>query len=177
MKVIYVDMDGVIANFHQGFIDMHGNAPNSEGESLQNISKNRQKEIRHEQWHNFIDRKGFEKLEWFPGGDKLVYYLNTINVQKCILSSSGGFDRNREVAAQKYKWLELKGILWPAVIVPGRKFKAGFANGMSFIIDDTPDVIKDFCANGGNGIMHKNVDDTIRVVGNWCDPKYTVSWT
>lgn len=173
MKIIFVDMDGVITDFNRRFTELFSVPP---GDETINISNSKKSSTKIAQWNEFIDNQHFSSLDWHQGGEKLVEYLKSINVQKCILSSSGGFERNRDVASQKYKWLTEHKIDWPVVIVPGRKYKAGFANGNSFIIDDMPDVIKSFCANGGNGIVHKDVDTTIGVVSNWIDPKYSTPW-
>ncbi len=173
MKIIFVDMDGVITDFSRRFSELFDVPP--EDETI-NVSNSKKKVERRNQWNAFVDGEHFSKLDWFPGGEDLVKYLDSINIQKCILSSSGGFDRNRDVARQKYQWLESHNILWPVVVVPGRKYKAGFASGEAFIIDDMSDVIKSFCANGGNGIIHKDANETIRVVSNWINPTYATPW-
>lgn len=124
-------------------------------------------------WNKIVDDSQFCYLEWHEGGKKLVEYLNNIStdqkkkVQLCILSSSGGFDRHSEVQSQKLRWLYMNNVRWPAVIVPGRSFKAGFASSDSFMIDDTPDVITNFIDRGGSGIIHKDAQETIDALAAW----------
>lgn len=167
MKIIYVDMDGVLCDFNKAFKDKFG---------IHHYECN--EKDKRKLWNNFIDNDGFASLEWHDGGKELACFLIGLeNTQLCILSSGGGFDRHRDVMSQKLRWLEANGLKnWPAVVVPGRKYKAGFANGSSFMIDDTPDVIKSFCAAGGNGCIYKDVATTISVVNKWANPVYAVPW-
>lgn len=164
-KIIYVDMDGVLCNFDKAFKEKYGRLTKDCNEKDKRIF-----------WNEFIDEDGFANLEWFDGGVELVAYLNSLKIQKCILSSAGGFERHRDVMKQKLRWLGSYDINWPAVIVPGRKFKAGFATGSSFMIDDTPDVIKSFCANGGNGCLHTDAAITINVLEKWTNPAHATPW-
>lgn len=165
-KIIYVDMDGVLCNFDKAFKEAYG--------LLTRECNDKQKR---EFWNDFIDNDGFARLEWFDGGEELIAYLKSLaKVQLCILSSAGGFDRQRDVMKQKLRWLSSNDINWPAVVVPGRRYKAGFANGSSFMIDDTPDVIKSFCANGGNGCLHTQTSITIDVIQKWLTPAHATPW-
>ena len=161
MKKILVDMDGVITDFNKKYIEMFGMTPAE-------VRNDRVRKQYSEFWHLFVDRFAFEKLDWHEGGKELVHFLNGLsNVQLCILSSAGGFDRHVEVQDQKLNWLEDNMIDWPSVIVPGRRYKAGFASPDAFMIDDTPDVITKFCEKGGNGIIHKDYKETIKAIDHW----------
>lgn len=168
MKKIFVDMDGVLTDFNKKYTQMFGMTPAE-------VRADRVNKQYSDNWHKFVDRFGFEKLEWHPGGQDLVFFLESLeNVQLCILTSAGGFDRHPEVQEQKLVWLNNNMIHWPAVVVPGRRFKAGFASGDAFIIDDTPDVVKGFCENGGNGIIHTDASKTIEVLSKWLQPATAV---
>lgn len=163
MKKIYIDMDGVLTDFNRKYMEMFGLTPSE-------IRASRDRKAYSAHWHKFVDSDGFVKLDWHPGGQQLVDYLAHLwndGVQLCILSSAGGFDRHREVQEQKMEWLYDHGIGYPAVIVPGRRFKAGFADRDSFIIDDTADVVDSFIGRGGHGIIHVDVDRTIEAVEGW----------
>ena len=154
-------MDGVLTDFNKKYTEMFGKSP-------ADVRNDRVHKQYSEYWHKFVDRDGFEKLDWHEGGQELVHFLEGLqNVQICILTSAGGFDRHNEVAFQKTEWLESRMIDWPVVVVPGRRYKAGFASGDSFMIDDTPDVIKGFCENGGTGIIHTDVNITINAIRKW----------
>lgn len=160
MKTIFVDMDGVLCDFDKRYTEIFKMTPFE-------VRNDRVNKLYSQHWHQFVDGMNFSSLDWFEGGEKLFKYLNSLKEQKCILSSSGGFDRHSEVQAQKFSWLALHNIKWPAVVVPGRRFKSGFASSSSFIIDDTPDVSASFIEKGGHGIVHKNVDETIAKLEKW----------
>lgn len=146
-------MDGVLSDFKGRYFQLFGEVPKS---------------MNREHYNTLVDYEHFMSLDKAPGANDLIAFLESIpNIQLCVLSSSGGFERHSEVQTQKIKWLCANGIKWPAVVVPGRKFKSGFASGGAFMIDDTPDVIKGFCENTGNGIVHIDVEHTIRVITKW----------
>lgn len=148
MKTIFVDMDGVLTNFEARYVSEFGKSP----------SQVRADKVPGEYgrlWNKFVDDQNFKSLPFFPGAEELIAHLNGLKgVQVCILTSSGGFDRHAEVQDHKLFWLRSRGIKWPAVVVPGRRFKSGFAHAQSFMIDDTPDVIESFIQHGGAGVIH-----------------------
>ncbi len=161
MKKIFVDMDGVITDFNKKYTQMFGRTPAE-------VRADRERKQYSEFWHKFVDRLGFEKLDWHEGGQELIHFLENIpNVQLCFLTSAGGFNRQYEVQEQKLTWLRERMLEWPAVVVPGRRFKSGFASGDAFMIDDTPDVIAGFCNNGGSGIIHTDTNITIEALKRW----------
>ena len=154
---IYLDMDGVIANFEKRYIELFREAPNACHRDRKEFSAN---------WKIFIAGKHFEDLDWWPGGKELINYLviNKLDVE--ILSSSGGNKYHELVVDQKKRWLENEQIpsTWPVNIVAGRKKKAEYATPDSILIDDTEDVIKAFREAGGISIHHKDVGNTLSLL-------------
>jgi hypothetical protein len=154
---IYVDMDGVLANFEKRYIELFRESPDS-GRERKEFSQN---------WPTFIEGKHFETLDWWPGGPELITYLG-INVPLDsveILSSSGGNKYHDQVVIQKNKWIETFNLPeWKVNVVAGRKKKAEFATPDSILIDDTLDVIQAFRASGGIGIHHKDIGNTLMLL-------------
>ena len=154
MKVtkLYLDMDGVLCNFEKRFTELYGKDALG-SRDRKNFTTN---------WPNFIMDGNFESLEWFPGGKELLDFIqNETDWEVEILSSSGGEKFHSEVAAQKVVWLCDKGIPYKANIVPGRKHKTAYATPETILIDDTEDIIVNFNAAGGLGILHKDINETL----------------
>lgn len=145
-------MDGVLCNFEKRFTDLYGKDALG-ARDRKNFTTN---------WPNFIMDGNFESLEWFPGGKELLDFIqNETDWEVEILSSSGGEKFHSEVAAQKVVWLCDKGIPYKANIVPGRKHKTAYATPETILIDDTEDIIVNFNAAGGLGILHKDANETL----------------
>ena len=153
---IYLDMDGVIANFEKRYIELFNESPGSSRDRKE-FSNN---------WTKFIEGKNFETLDWWPGGPELITYLGKNRLEVEILSSSGGNKYHDLVVEQKKKWIETFNLpeTWKINIVAGRKKKAEFATPDSILIDDTLDVIEAFNKAGGIGIHHKDVGNTIMLL-------------
>jgi hypothetical protein len=153
---IYLDMDGVVANFEKRYIELFNESPGSSRDRKE-FSNN---------WTKFIEGKNFETLDWWPGGPELITYLGKNKLDVEILSSSGGNKYHDLVVEQKKKWIETFNLpeTWKVNIVAGRKKKAEFATPDSILIDDTLDVIEAFNKAGGIGIHHKDVGNTIMLL-------------
>lgn len=145
-------MDGVLCDFEKRFTELYGKDALG-ARDRKNFTTN---------WPNFIMDGNFESLEWFPGGKELLDFIqNETDWEVEILSSSGGEKFHSEVAAQKVVWLCNKGIPYKANIVPGRKHKTAYATPETILIDDTEDIIVNFNAAGGVGILHKDINETL----------------
>jgi len=154
---IYVDMDGVVANFEKRYIELFRQSPDS-GRERKEFSKN---------WEVFISGKHFETLDWWPGGPELVTYLgkNVPVIDVEILTSSGGNKYHDLVETQKKNWIETFNLPeWKVNVVAGRKKKSEFATPDSILIDDTLDVIQAFREAGGIGIHHKDIGNTLMLL-------------
>lgn len=166
MKTIFCDMDGVLCDFEAGFEVITGRTPSDVRTDSNRKSVNLY-------WDTFLDASGFTRLPWHSaGGIVLADTLSRLDRKHfnvCILSSSGGFYRHREVTEQKMEWLKDHGIDWPVVIVPGRRYKAGFARSDSLLIDDTLDVITSFEYEGGKVIYHKSWEKTSEKLNAFID--------
>lgn len=164
MRTIYCDMDGVLTNFNGRYEMLFGQPPSV-------VARNRKEGEYSKYWNTFIESKQFATLDPLDDAGELINFLKSVEVVKAarvsILSSSGGFDKHNSVTSQKGTWLDNHSISWPRVIVPGRRFKAGYADKYSLLIDDTLDVIEAFRARGGSAIHHKDAKTTIEQVKVW----------
>jgi hypothetical protein len=154
IEKLYLDMDGVIANFEKRYLELYGVLPGTM----------RDRKEWSENWTDFVQTRQFETLDWWPGGQELLEFVATLGVPTEILTSSGGQKFHDMVAAQKIVWLCNRGITYKANVVAGRRNKAKYAAPDVVIIDDTPDVIESFVKAGGTGILHKDVGETIKML-------------
>lgn len=148
---IYLDLDGVIANFTKRYKKVYGVDPDS---------KRGRKDF-NDNFGNFIKTKQFETLELLPDASLLIEYLKNQELPVEILSSTGRPENHEEVSRQKTVWLCEHGIPFKGNFVPGKELKKNFASPTSLIIDDTLSVIDDWKEAGGPAIHHKNARDTI----------------
>jgi len=148
---IYLDMDGVIADFVKRYNELYHMDPDSK-EARKNFSN---------RFMNFIKTKQFETLEPMPDTSALIEYLKNQDVPVEILSSTGKPENHEEVARQKTVWLCNHGISFKGNFVPGKELKKNFATPTSLIIDDTLSVITDWQEAGGLAIHHKTARETM----------------
>lgn len=151
-------MDGVLTDFEKRYVELFGVGPMGEDRANKEKSKN---------WDHFVETKQFETLDWFPGGQELFEYVNGLNIPIEILSSTGGPKYHSEVRSQKVEWL-MNNTSWIPIynIVPGRRIKRFFSYKGNVLIDDTQDVVEEFNQYGGQAILHKDVNETIKMLEN-----------
>ena len=153
--MIYLDMDGVIADFDKKYIELHGVTPRE-------AEKN--KKFDH-YFPEFIEQKGFQTLDLLPGAaEGLVFLRKHLTVPTQILSSTASEARYDAISKQKKIWLETHGITFTPNFVPGKRHKYKFAGPDKIIIDDTESVINQWKEAGGIGILHKDWVTTLAIL-------------
>lgn len=151
MITLYLDMDGVIANFNKAF----------------SVYKTEHAEDHIRFRDAVMEGKIFENLEKMHGAELLLQQVammhgwGYIDVQ--ILTSMGTFDKERgeEAKRQKLVWLEKQGINYKANFVRTKPEKALYAHKFAILIDDSIGCIKPFSENGGVGILYENVNKAL----------------
>lgn len=146
---IYLDMDGVLANFNKKYAEVFNIDPALVEKHSYASAKN---------FEQFILGNNFISLEYMSNATRLLEFVDGLGVDIEILSSSGGTLHHSEVEMQKKIWLNSKLLHYPVNIVPGGSKKAAFATPDCVLIDDTPRVIDKFRAAGGIAILHRDDD-------------------
>jgi len=152
MITLYLDMDGVIADFHKEYDKID---PNRED----------RKKFR----HAVTEHRIFEKLDFMPDAQELLNYVSKLNgVAVEMLTSVGTHDPFQGQCAkeQKLNWLNAKNIPWKANFVQDKAQKANYATATSILIDDSIGCINPFNDAGGYGILHTSAADTIAKLHN-----------
>ena len=154
-KKIYLDMDGVIADFSKRYKELYHMRPDEADKKKQFGQFFKQ----------FINSHQFATLDMIPDAKQLLSYLNTTGVPVEILSSTARPEHYDDIGRQKQIWLDKHHINYPANFVPGKSQKYKFADSESIIIDDTQSVIDDWRKAGGIGIHHTDALTTIAMLG------------
>jgi hypothetical protein len=154
IEKIYVDMDGVIADFEKRYKEKFKISPSEtrDNKSFGNF------------FDKFIADKEFATLDMMQDGQLLLAYLNTLNIPKEILSSTASEKRHNDIMPQKTAWLKHHKIDYKVNLVPGKQHKFKFSTPDSIIIDDTESVIDDWNMAGGIGILHTDAVSTISML-------------
>ena len=154
IECIYLDMDGVIADFEKRYKELYHMEPR-EAEKKQQFN---------DLFGEFIATKQFATLDEMPDASIGLEFLRKCSVPTQILSSTAREETYDEISKQKMVWLQAHGITFNPIFVPGKKHKYKYATPNSIIIDDTKSVIDDWNAAGGIAIWHKDWLTTISIL-------------
>ena len=154
IKCIYLDMDGVIADFVKRYKEQYHMEPR-EAEKKKEFNKF---------FDEFVETNQFATLDLMPGAMQGIEFLRKASVPTQILSSTANEARYDAISKQKMIWLQTHGITFNPLFVPGKKHKWKHATPDSIIIDDTESVIDDWRKAGGIGILHKDWSTTLAIL-------------
>lgn len=162
MKItkIYLDMDGVIADFETEYKNMFGELPEET-----RVKKGMPEFV--VRWNQIISTGIFRRLQKMPDAEILLEHLKTVSSPVYILSSTSDIESHGPVQEQKLEWLKNENILYPAVLVPGKRFKQHYATKHSLLIDDTEVNVTQWLDNGGQGIVHTSASETIKEMSKY----------
>jgi hypothetical protein len=151
---IYLDMDGVIADFDKRYKARYKILPR-EAESNKEFDKF---------FTQFIADGEFADLDLMPDAMELINLLRSLDVPTEILSSSASDKRDPDIRPQKLEWLKKHNIEFPPIIVPGKRHKKDYSNENTLLIDDTQVNIDQWRREGGIGIHHQDANSTIGIL-------------
>ena len=154
---IYVDMDGVLADFQKKWIELYGLDPET---------THKHKKEGKERFKDFVYNREFAVLDMMRDAPNLIEYLKEkwSHVPIEILSSTANEKYYETISQQKTMWLHTHNILWKENYVPGKSHKYTYAEPGFVLIDDDRQNIEDWNKAGGIGILHKDAMTTIALL-------------
>jgi len=145
---IYLDMDGVIADFDKRFTELAGMGPREYEDSFGT-----------EKFWDFIDNKHGVKfwtgIEWMPEGQKLYNFVKQFDHK--LLSAPS---RNDASKIGKRMWAK-KNTPGTQLILAAAVNKQNYADKSNILIDDREKNIQQWKDAGGIGILFKSTDQVI----------------
>jgi 5'(3')-deoxyribonucleotidase len=157
-RIVYVDMDGVIADWEGGVTKVTG---------IENVgNSHKYDDIIWPKIDTYGKVKFFAELDWMPGGKALWAFVTENFLHVKILSCAGGGPRNLDdrTAKGKIEWLRHNIPSFPidnVILVNNKHAKQRYSKPGDIIIDDTPIIIQEWIAKGGIGILNVSSLDTI----------------
>lgn len=157
MKHLFIDLDGVLADFDSKWIDVFGTHPSESFDS--------------EKWKRFCEDRNFLTLDLYPGAKQLITHLNELkkspNISINILTSTGGYEFHDLVQDQKLHWLKSHRIDMNPIFVPGKKFKRYHAKVNSLLVDDHAENCAEFVQYGGDSHCYSRPSDAISAIDSF----------
>lgn len=143
-KIVFCDLDGVLANFEKGVEKICGKPPNNLKSSIM--------------WRTINSTPSFfENLEWMPDAKEL--WENIKQYDPIILT--GIPNENKQIERQKKKWCERELGANIRVITCKTSEKPHYCEKGSILIDDRTINEEEWIKNGGVFIHHLSTKETL----------------
>jgi hypothetical protein len=155
--MIYVDMDGVVADFDSAILKLFGE------DGLEKKADQFWK-------RTCVDAQVFRAMDPIREGIAMVLSLIEWGHQVCFMTSTGGMPHHVDIAKQKLDWLHANGLgALPVAFCMNTEGKGRFAKDQAVLIDDRQKVIDAWNRNGGRGILFTK-DKAAEIAGRF-DPR------
>lgn len=152
---LYVDMDGVIADFDNFIEDFYPELPHHE-RFRKAVTEEKVFEILDNQEGGILLMETIEELKEQYGDQLQVNFLTSVGTRDPELGTV--------VSEQKQKWLNDRKYTYKPLFVTAKKYKAKYAHEKSILIDDRPGCVDPFRAAGGRAILHTNAALTVEAL-------------
>jgi hypothetical protein len=146
-------MDGVLADWEGHFLK-------HVGRSHKDIPKEENYKI-----SKSLNINWWASIPWLEDGKQLWKYLSN-NYNSLYILSAPTNDPEEKAIKGKQLWLKKEGITSQIgldhIILAQHKHKYVKAEGISILVDDTPEKIEKWIEAGGVGVLHTDTASTIR---------------
>lgn len=146
-RIIYFDLDGVLADFRKMFVAITGHQP--EAFSVDDM------------WSRVLSvPEFFLSLDVTPEGKRLFTVAQTLGEVQ-ILTATPRKSTYPSAVKEKNQWVHMHFGDVPVIAVEHVRQKSDYARCEDILIDDSADNIRRWSKAGGHGIIHTNLDSTL----------------
>lgn len=138
--MIYIDMDGVVADFDKAILEVFGE------EYCDRVATDFWKDV-------CVEQKVFERMPPIHEGMNMVHRIKA-NHDICFMTSTGGLPHHIDIAKQKLTWLHEHDLgKYPVAFCMNTKGKGLYAHPGAVLIDDRQKVCDAWAEGGGDAIL------------------------
>lgn len=143
---VYLDMDGVLADFTNKYIELFGTEPDVSAKNDPNLTK-------------MVGTNFFDTLDKLPNADRLIRAVVRLFGSYSICSSPLRDDQKNS-EENKRKWIQRHLTPQPkSIVITGKK--DSYAKGGNILIDDRLKNISAWNDRGGIGILYDAYTDDV----------------
>ena len=161
IKEIFVDFDGVLADFSSTF-DRINELETIPMHKMTDSEIQKRRNLLYDTLPDFVEKGYWVDLNPVSDFELGMNFLRQLDIPIRILSSTSSIEHLFEkVKIQKLQWLKQYNIEFEPIFVAGNILKIPYAQKGNILIDDTFTTIENWNDKGGIGIHHINWENTI----------------